>query len=97
MWLTFDAAASKGQARRMKDHMAQTRVLSIRFTDDEYQALQALSMVTGKPVNAIVRDAVNEKADRAGNDPEILQMAEEAKKRLEEADRALRDRLVSSS
>lgn len=77
--------------------MAQTRVLSIRFTDDEYQALQALSMVTGKAVNAIVRDAVNEKADRAGNDPEILQMADEAKKRLEEADRALRERLVSSS
>ena len=72
-----------------------TRVLSIRFTEDEYKALQSMSLVTGMPVNAIVRDAVNEKADRAVHDPEFLQMAEETKRKVEEADAALRNRLLS--
>ena len=76
--------------------MSQTRVLSIRFADDEYRVLQSLSLITGKPVNAIVRDAVNEKADRSANDPEIAQMALETKRRLEEADLALRERVLAA-
>ncbi|ALJ19029.1 type II toxin -antitoxin system TacA 1-like antitoxin [Microbacterium sp. No. 7] len=73
-----------------------TRVLSVRFTDEEYKLLQSMSLITGKPVNAIVRDAVTEKADRAVDDPEFLQMAEETKRRVAEADAALRQRVASS-
>ncbi len=76
---------------------APTRVLSIRFTQDEYDALQALSLITGQPINALVRDAVNEKADRAGDDAELATMAEEMKRRLEEADRALRGRVAAQA
>ncbi|MFN4001027.1 hypothetical protein [Microcella sp.] len=72
-----------------------SRVLSIRFTQEEYETLQALSLVTGMPVNAIVREAVNEKADRAANDSEIAAMAEEMKRRVEEADQSLRRRVAS--
>jgi len=72
-----------------------TRVLSVRFTDDEYKVLQSMSLITGKPVNSIVRDAVSEKADRAVDDPEFLKMAEETKRRVEEADAALRQRVTS--
>jgi uncharacterized protein (DUF1778 family) len=72
-----------------------TRVLSVRFTVDEYKVLQSMSLITGKPVNSIVRDAVSEKADRAVDDPEFLKMAEETKRRVEEADAALRQRVTS--
>lgn len=75
--------------------MAQTRVLSIRFSESEYRALQALSLVTGRPVNTIVREAVDEKADRAARDPEVAAMAVETKKRIEAADAELRDRLLA--
>jgi len=75
--------------------MAQSRVLSIRFTQEEYETLQALSLVMGRPVNAIVRESVNEKADRAADDHEVAQMAEETKRRLEEADLLLRQRVSS--
>lgn len=74
-----------------------TRVLSVRFTDEEYKLLQSMSLVTGKAVNAIVREAVGEKADRAVDDPDFLQMAKETKRRMEEADVALRSRVGSSS
>lgn len=74
--------------------MSQTRVLSIRFTEDEYKVLQALSLITDQPVNAIVREAVNEKADRAADDDEILKMADEAKRRVDKADQELRARLI---
>lgn len=72
-----------------------SRVLSIRFAQDEYETLQALSLVTGLPINALVREAVNEKVDRAADDPEISAMAEEMKRRVEAADRALRRRVAS--
>lgn len=75
--------------------MAQTRVLSIRFSEAEYRVLQSLSLVTGQPVNTIVREAVNEKADRAASDPEVLAMAEETKRRIEAADVELRERLLA--
>ena len=77
--------------------MSQTRVLSIRFTEDEYRTLQSLSLITSKPVNAIVREAVLEKADRSVDDPEFQSMGEEAKRRLVEADRSLRDRVLAQS
>ena len=73
-----------------------TRVLSIRFTEDEYRALQSMSLVTGMAVNAIVRDAVNEKADRAIDDPEFVKMAEETRRRVDDADAALRGRVVAT-
>lgn len=73
-----------------------TRVLSVRFTDEEYKLLQSMSLVTGKPVNAIVRDAVSEKADRAVQDPEFLDMADETKRRIEQADAALRQRVAAA-
>jgi uncharacterized protein (DUF1778 family) len=73
-----------------------TRVLSIRFTEDEYRALQSMSLVTGMAVNAVVRDAVNEKADRAIDDPEFVKMAEETRRRVEDADAALRGRVVAT-
>lgn len=76
--------------------MSQTRVLSIRFSEDEYKALQALSLVTARPINALVRESVNEKVDRAADDPEVLQMAEETKRRVEDAGQALRDRVLAS-
>ncbi len=75
--------------------MSQTRVLSVRFTEDEYQALQAMSLITGQPVNVLVRESVNEKADRAAHDPELAKMAEETKERIEAADKVLRDRVLA--
>lgn len=77
--------------------MAQTRVLSIRFTEDEYSALQAMSLVTGAAVNTIVREAVNEKADRAADDPEFAKQAVEAKKRFEEANDRIKRRVQDVS
>lgn len=77
--------------------MTRTRVLSIRFTEEEYKALQALSLITGKAVNAIVREAVNEKADRSATDETILALAAEARRKVEEANTAIRDRVLTGS
>lgn len=73
--------------------MAQTRVLSIRFAEEEYKLLQALSVITDKPINALVRESVAEKATRAVDDPDFLDLAEQAKRRVADADRALRENL----
>ena len=73
-----------------------SRVLSVRFSEEEYQALQSMSMVTGSTVNALIRRAVNELADRAPEDPEFLRQAEEAKYRLDAASEALRTRVLSA-
>lgn len=70
-----------------------TRVLSVRFTEEEYQLLQSLSLISGQPINAIVRESVSEKAVRSIQDDEFLQMAEEAKKRVSDAETALRKRV----
>lgn len=71
--------------------MSQSRVLSIRFSEEEYRALQALSLITDKAVNAIVREAVVERANSAGRDPKFQQLADEARRRLDEADRQIRN------
>lgn len=73
--------------------MSVSRVISVRFSEDEYQVLQSMSMVTGSTVNALVRRAVNEMADRAPEDPEFLRQAEETKRRLAEARDSLRERV----
>ena len=70
-----------------------SRVLSVRFPEDEYQVLQSMSMMTGTTINAIIRRAVDELADRALDDPEFLKQAEETRKRLVEAADALRERI----
>lgn len=71
--------------------MSVSRVLSVRFTDEEYQALQSMSMVTGSTVNALVRRAVNEMADRAPDDPEFIRQAEETRRRMEDASLSLHE------
>ncbi|QIK72066.1 hypothetical protein G7070_07040 [Propioniciclava coleopterorum] len=73
--------------------MSVSRVLSVRFTDEEYQALQSMSMVTGSTTNALIRRAVNEMADRAPEDPDFLRQTEELKSRLSEAGAVLRARV----
>ena len=42
-----------------------------------------------------LREAVNQKADRVVDDPEFIKMAEETKRRVEEADLALRERVLA--
>jgi predicted DNA-binding protein len=77
--------------------MPQSRVLSIRFNEDEYDLLHALSTITGIPLNSIVRQAVVEKASREVNSDDYEAKATEARRRLEEADRALRQRVLDVS
>lgn len=74
--------------------MSVSRVLSIRFSEDEYQVLQSMSMVTGSTVTALIRRAVNELADRAPDDPEFVRQAEETKRRIAEARNSLRERIA---
>lgn len=74
--------------------MSVSRVLSIRFSEDEYQVLQSMSMVTGSTVTALIRRAVNEMADRAPDDPEFVRLAEETKRRVTEARNSLRERVA---
>lgn len=73
--------------------MAQSKVLSIRFSDDEYKALQALSLIVGRPINTLVREAVNDMADRAATDDDVARQAAEARQRFEDANRQLKARI----
>ena len=57
--------------------------------------LQSMSMVTGSTVNALVRRAVNEMADRAPDDPEFIRQAEETRRRMEDASLSLRERVLA--
>jgi hypothetical protein len=71
--------------------MASTdRVVSTRFTEAEFAALQSLSILTGENLNALIRRAVHQYAQSVLSSDMHKDMERRATQRAIESERALR-------
>lgn len=60
--------------------MSRSRVLSLRLSEREYEALSALSVIEGEPVSSVIRRSIGEHVrtvSRADDFAEKIQAAEE--------------------
>ncbi|QXC46895.1 hypothetical protein [Rhodococcus qingshengii] len=69
---------------------ASDRVVSTRFTESEFTALQSLSVLTGETVNGLIRRAVHEYAQNAVQSNQHAQWVQDAQERAMNAERELR-------
>lgn len=71
--------------------------LTIRMADDDYEALQALALITGQSMAAIVRAAIGESITRASASGTLEQLMPDELKRREHAIEMLRMRRAANA